>query len=239
MIGRLSVLALVTARRGSKGIAGKNHCKVGGRSLLERAISCAMDADTVDRVVLSSDDPEAVSVALAMGCDVPFVRPAQLASDSAPTVDVVRHAINEIDTRYDLVVVLQPTSPLRIAADVDGAVKLCMHKNAPACVSVTACGKPPQWSYEIDQQQQLQPILPVQGAGTRRQDLPPAYALNGAVFVVRADWLLSGGEMLPAKTVAYEMPKARSIDVDDDTDLVIAEALARSGAAAMGARRVA
>lgn len=238
MIGRLSVLALVPARRGSKGISGKNHRTVGGRSLLERAISCGLDADTVDRVLLSSNDPEAVSVALAMGCDVPFVRPDGLATDTATSLDVMRHAVDVIDTRYDLVAVLQPTSPLRIAADVDGAVTLCVAKKAPACVSVTACSKPPQWTYQVNARQQLLPILADQDPGSRRQDLPPAFALNGAVYVVRTDWLMAGGDVLTPSTVAYEMPKERSVDVDDETDLAIAETLAGSGAADI-ARRVA
>ncbi len=239
MIGRLSVVALVPARQGSKGIAGKNHRKVGGRSLLERAISCGLEADTVDRVVLSSDDPEAVAVALAMGCDVPFVRPAGLATDSAPSIDVMRHAVGAIDTRYDLVAVLQPTSPLRVAADVDGAVTLCVNTKAPACVSVTACSKPPQWTYQLNGRQQLLPILANQNPGTRRQDLPPAFTLNGAVYVVRTDWLMAGGELLAPSTVGYEMPKERSVDVDDETDLAIADVLAGAGAAESRARRVA
>lgn len=238
MIGRQSVLALVPARRGSKGISGKNHRTVGGRSLLERAISCGLDADTVDRVVLSSNDPEAVSVALAMGCDVPFVRPDGLATDTAASIDVMRHAVEAIDTRYDLVVVLQPTSPLRIAADVDAAVTLCATKKAPACVSVTACSKPPQWTFQMNGRQQLLPIVADQAVGSRRQDLPPAFALNGAVYVIRTDWLLTGGEVMTPSTVAYEMPKERSVDVDDATDLAIAETLASAGAADM-VRRVA
>lgn len=239
MIGRLSVLALVPARKGSKGISGKNHREVGGRSLLERSIACGIDAETVDRVVLSSNDSQAVAVALAMGCDVPFVRPEALASDTASSVDVLRHAVGEIDTPYDLVVVLQPTSPLRMPEDVDAAVRLCVADNAPACVSVVACSKPPQWTYGVNARRQLLPVLPDQDPGSRRQDLSPAYALNGAVFVIRTDWLMAGGGFFAPETIAYEMPKGRSVDVDDEIDLVIAEALVGVGGAEKKAQRVA
>ena len=239
MIGRLSVLALVPARTGSKGVRGKNHREVGGRSLLARSIACGLAAETIDRVVLSSNDPEAVSTALAMGCDVPFVRPEALASDTASSVDVLRHAVGEIDGHYDLVVLLQPTSPLRVAADVDAAVRLCVANKAPVCVSVVACSKPPQWTYGMNARRQLLPVLPDQDPGSRRQDLPPTYALNGAVFVVRTDWLMAGGGFIAPETIAYEMPKERSVDIDDEIDLVIAEAMAGIGAAEKKAQRVA
>ena len=226
MIGRQSVVAVITARAGSKGIAGKNHRLVAGQSLLERAIAAGRGAATVDRVVLSSDDPEAIAVALALGCDVPFVRPVELAGDTASSLAVVNHALAALDGPYDLVVVLQPTSPLRTAADIDGAVTRCVEAGAPACVSVTACAKPPQWTYVLDRGGRLRPVLASGDAADRRQDLPVSYGLNGAVYVAQTAWLAAGNGFVGDETVAYAMPKARSIDIDDETDLIVAEALA-------------
>ena len=143
MIDGLSVLALITARGGSKRLARKNLRAVAGRSLLARAIAAERAAATVDRVILSSDDAEIIAAALAAGCEVPCVRPPDLAADATDSMAVVHHALAALAERYDLIVLLQPTSPLRTAADIDGAVGHCVTLAAPACVAVTACANPP------------------------------------------------------------------------------------------------
>lgn len=225
MIGNLSVLALVTARGGSRGLARKNLREVGGRSLLERAIQAGQGAQTVDRVVLSSDDPEIIRAALLAGCEVPFVRPPSLANDEARSIDVLRHALETLPERYDLLVLLQPTSPLRLAEDIDGAVMFCLDSGAPACVSVAPAAKTPYWMHSLGDRGLLHPILPAFQMVPRRQDLPEAYALNGAVFVAYCDWLMAHEDFLSPDTVGYVMPKERSVDIDDELDLVLAEAI--------------
>ncbi len=227
MINGQSVLALITARGGSKGVQGKNLREVAGRSLLARAIDAARRAETVDRVVLSSEDPEIIAAAIAGGCDVPFVRPAGLAGDEATTMEVVRHALTALPERYDYLVVLQPTSPLRIAADIDGAVVLCCSTGAPACVSVSEPDKAPHWAFIRDDKGRLSPLIAGGQTIVRRQDLPATMVLNGAVYVARCDWIIGHPEFVGADTVGYVMPKARAVDVDDELDLVVAEALAR------------
>ncbi len=226
MIEGLSVLGLITARGGSVGLPRKNLRTVGGRSLIARAVEAALASQTIDRAVLSSDDPEIIQAALLAGCDVPFVRPAELATSEATSMAVVHHALDTLTEHYDLVVLLQPTSPFRTAEDIDGAVRHCMAKGAPACVSVTVPDKSPYWSYRLDQQGRMVPLM--QGLiASRRQDLPETFAVNGAVYVARCRWLLTQDEFVQPETVGYAMPKARSIDVDDEVDLVIAEALHR------------
>lgn len=225
MIDGLSVLALVPARGGSKGLPGKNLREVRGRSLLERTVAVGHEATAVDRVILSSDDPEIIQAAVSMGCEVPFIRPAELATDAARSIDVVRHALTMLPERYDLVVLLQPTSPLRRADDVDAAVELCVCRDAPACVSVTSADKTPFWMYRLDDRQGLAPILSNYGNVSRRQDLPPAYAINGAVYVARRDWIMTHDSFTGPSTVGYVMPKERSIDIDDEMDLVLVEVL--------------
>lgn len=225
MIDGLSVLALVTARGGSTGLPRKNLREVGGRSLVARAVQAGQRAETVDRVVLSSDDPEIIQAALLAGCDVPFVRPAALAGDEARSIDVVRHALEALPERYGLLVLLQPTSPLRGAEDVDAAVELCVRGGAPACVSVCAADKPPFWMHGLDERLRLQPILPEYRQASRRQDLPQAYAINGAVYVARTDWIMVLDSFIGSDTLGYVMPRERSIDIDDELDLAIAEVL--------------
>lgn len=225
MIGGLRVLALVTARGGSQELARKNLREVGGRSLLVRAIETGQWAETIDRVVLSSDDPEIIRAALLAGCDVPFVRPSELATAEARSIDVVHHALETLPERYDLVVLLQPTSPLRLPEDVDEAVELCVSAGAPACVSLTRPDKPPYWMYELSAQQRLMPVLPEYVKVSLRQALPDAYAINGAVYVARTGWIMTRNSFVAPETVGYLMPRERSIDVDSEFDLMLAEAL--------------
>jgi N-acylneuraminate cytidylyltransferase len=225
MIEGLKVLALVPARGGSKGLSRKNLRRVGGRSLIERAIDCGHAAKCVDRVVVSSDDAEIVQAALLAGGEVPFVRPARLADDATRSIDVIRHALATLPERYDFVVLLQPTSPLRSAADVDAAVALCLERGAPACVSVVPAAKPPAWMYELGTGETLHPVLPDMAVAPRRQDLPVSYAVNGAVYVARCDWIRSHESFIGPETVAYIMPPERSIDIDTELDLVVAEAV--------------
>lgn len=225
MIGDLTVLALVTARGGSQGLAHKNLREVGGRSLLIRAIESGQWAETVDRVVLSSDDPEIIRAALLAGCDVPFVRPPELATAEARSIDVVHHALETLPERYDLIVLLQPTSPLRLPEDVDEAVELCLSANAPACVSLTSPDKSPYWMYSLSERRTLQPVLPGYDRVSLRQGLPDAYAINGAVYVARSDWIMTQDSFMAPDTVGYLMPRERSIDVDDEYDLMLAEAV--------------
>jgi N-acylneuraminate cytidylyltransferase len=225
MIDSLSVLALVTARGGSTGLPRKNLREVGGKTLLVRAVEAGQRAATVDRVVLSSDDPEIIQAAILAGCDVPFVRPAELASDEARSIDVVRHALETLTEGYDLVVLLQPTSPLRSAEDVEAALELCVRRGAPACVSVCPADKPPFWMHGLDEQLRLRPILPGYRPASRRQDLPQAFAVNGAVYVARTDWIMAQDGFIGPETLGYVMPRERSVDIDDELDLIMAEAL--------------
>ena len=212
MIQGLSVLALITARGGSKGLPGKNVRPVQGRPLIDFTIAAARAAALVDRVVLSTDDDEIARLAEASGCDVPFRRPAELASDEARSMDVVMHALDQLP-RYDIVVLLQPTSPAREAGDIDATVQRLMDTDAPACVSVCAVEESPYWMFSLGECARLKPLLGTPPA-MRRQDLPPVYALNGAVYAARTDALHRMGSFLGPETVAHVMPRERSIDID-------------------------
>ncbi len=221
MIAGRRVLALVPARGGSKGIPDKNRVKLGGRPLLAWTIEAARASKTVDRVIVSTDDARLALLASGCGAEVPFLRPKALARDDTPTMPVVMHAIAELQWT-DIVVLLQPTSPLRTAEDVDACVEL-FAAGESAVVSVTPAAPPPQHML-VRTSEGVAPLLGPLPTGGRRQDLPPVYALNGAVYVADVAMLRAHGTFVTETTRLYEMPRERSIDIDDPLDLVVAQA---------------
>jgi CMP-N,N'-diacetyllegionaminic acid synthase len=223
MIAGEKVLAVITARGGSKGIPRKNLRAVAGKPLIAWTIEAARKSRYLDRVVLSSEDDEIMRVAAEWGCEVPFTRPASLAQDDTPGIDPVLDALARLPG-YGLVVLLQPTSPLRSADDIDRAIELCVERRAPACVSVMAASESPYWMFTLEEAK-MRPLLGKAALPERRQDLPQAYSLNGAVYVARPPWLLETRSFLAEGTVAYVMPDERSVDIDEELDLKLAEIL--------------
>lgn len=218
MIGGRRVLAVIPARGGSKGLPGKNIARVGGRPLLDWTVRAAHGAARIDRTVVSTDDEGIAAVARALGCEVPFLRPPALATDTAATVDVVLHALRALPG-HDVVVVLQPTSPLRTASDIEQACALWQSRGAPTCASVAPVVQSPYWMYRLDERGCLQAVLETPAGVSRRQDLPEVFALNGAIYVADAAWLQTHRRFVGADTVAYVMPAQRSLDIDTAADL--------------------
>jgi CMP-N,N'-diacetyllegionaminic acid synthase len=212
-----SVLALITARGGSKGLPRKNVLPAGGRPLIAWTIDAALESHCVSHVALSSDNDEIMQAAMQWGCAVPFRRPPSLASDSASSMDVILHALDQLPG-YDYIALLQPTSPLRTAADIDAAFALLTSSGANSCVSVCEAEQSPYWMYRVAQDGAMTPLLSDQPAATRRQDLPPVYVLNGAIYIARTEWLRHTKTFVDDACVAYPMPKERSIDIDTAED---------------------
>jgi len=166
-----------------------------------------------------------MAAARACGCEVPFRRPDVLASDTAPTIDVILHTLEALPG-YDVVVLLQPTSPLRTASDVDAACEKFAASGAPACVSVSPVAQSPYWMYRLGENQALLPIIEAPSPVRRRQDLPDVYALNGAIYVAASAWLRQTRTFLTRDTVAYVMPAARSLDIDTPADFEVFKRIA-------------
>lgn len=225
MIGGKTVLAVIAARGGSKGLPGKNLADLDGRPVVAWSVAAGKGARHVDRLILSSDDRAIIAAARKAGCETPFKRPARLATDKTSIYDVLFHALDAVDESYDYVVLLQATSPLRAGRDIDDCVALCWRSGAPAVVSVSLAAKPPQWMYELDAKGHLRPILKDRHAVGRRQELSPVYHPNGAVYVARTDWLRKHRAFVGPRTRAYVMPAERSIDIDTHVDLLLARAL--------------
>ena len=219
---RVRALGVIPARGGSKRVPDKNIRDVAGRPLILYTIAAAQSSRLLTHVIVSTDDPRVGEIAGAHGVEV-LDRPAELARDDTPGVLPVLHAIENYPG-FDYVVLLQPTSPLRMADDIDGALSECLRTGAPACVSVCEAIQHPYWMYRLAADGCLRPLFSDRtSAPARRQDLPPVYALNGAVYVARCDWLLRARAFVNEETRAYVMPPERSHDIDTEADVLLAE----------------
>lgn len=229
MICEKTVIAIITARGGSKGVPRKNLRLVAGKPLISWTIRAAKASKYVDKVIVSSEDPEIIEVSKKFGAEVPFIRPKELSLDTTPSIEPLLHAVEAINEHFDYVVLLQPTSPFRSAEDIDNAIKISIEKSSSTCVSVVETDKSPFWMYYLNENEQLEPVLGEKTSATRRQDLPKTFALNGAVYVVETDFLCTYKTLLTEKTAAYVMPKERSLDIDTELDLMIADFLFKAG----------
>lgn len=218
MINGKKVLAVIPARGGSKGIPYKNIKDLAGKPLIAWTIEEAKKSRYIDRLILSSEDKDIIQVAREWGCEVPFIRPAELAQDSSPGIDTVLHAIKTLDNNYDYVVLVQPTSPLRKVVDIDGCIERCIIADASACVTVCEVKHQPAWMYTLDKSLHMHPLIKEYANINRRQELPKAYVLNGAVYVAQSDFVVQKKSFLTPETIAYAMPPERSIDIDDEAD---------------------
>ena len=217
----MTVLAVIPARGGSKGIPRKNIRLLAGRPLIVWTIDAARAAPGIDRIVVSTDDAEIADVARAAGADVPFMRPEALAQDTTPGLDPVLHALAEVPG-HATVVLLQPTSPLRTAADIGACLALAAR--APSVVSLREARDHPWLTYAPGEGGHLRPLHDGPPPA-RRQDLPVALALNGAVYVADVAWLTHGRRFVGPETLGHVMPPERSVDIDTPFDWTVAEAL--------------
>ena len=224
MIKGKSILAIIPARGGSKGIPRKNIKFLAGKPLIAWTIEEAKRSKYIDRFILSSEDEEIIKVAKEWGCEVPFKRPMELAQDDTPGVEPVVHVINTLSEKYDYVCLLQPTSPLRKVEHIDGCIEKCINNNAESCVSVTEVDKHPFWMYEINEKEELISLFPDNNI-SRRQELPKVYALNGAIYVSESSFLSRNRSFITNKSMAFKMDKNNSIDIDNELDLILVENL--------------
>ena len=210
----------------------KNLAPVGGRPLLCWTIAAALQSRRITRVVVSTDSEAIAQVALAAGAEVPFLRPAALAADDTPGIAPILHAVHWLGDheRYypDAVACLQPTSPLRTAQDVDAAVALAERVGADAVVSGVAAAHHPFWMKQLEPDGRVRPFLPDTAPVTRRQELPPVYALNGAIYLARRRVLVEQETWYTDRTFMYVMPEDRSLDLDTPWGVHLADLLLTS-----------
>ena len=223
MLGDKRILAVIPARGGSKGIPGKNIKMLAGKPLLAWTIEAAKGSRYIDRLILSSDDKDIISVALEYGCEVPFVRPANLAQDDTPGIAPVLHALEVLEEKFDYVVLLQPTSPLRQTEDIDACIEKCLEEQAMSCVTVSEVKENPNWMFTLEEGLYLKRLLSEGGKYKRRQDCPTYYVLNGAVYVMQCEWVQREKRTVFEGTIASIMPKMRAVDIDEMLDFQLCE----------------
>ena len=221
------ILGVITARGGSKGIPGKNIKLLGGKPLIAYTVEAAKQSQLLTQTILSTDDEEIAAVAKKYGAATPFMRPKELAQDQIPHLPVMRHAIEfmeqKLGYRFDYVVILQPTSPFRTVADLDGTINLLITTGADSAVSVVEMkDNHPIKAKKLEGNKVLPYCLP-EPEGIRRQDLPKAYKRSGAVYAMRRDLVMNDNRLYGDNIVGYEVPWERSIDIDVPLDWIQAE----------------
>lgn len=222
------ILAVIPARGGSKGLPGKNIRELAGKPLIAWSIEAGRQSRYVDQLVVSTDSKEIAQVAELWGGNVPFMRPADLATDEAKGIDAILHAIHWHQERgepFDLVLVLQPTSPLRTARDIDRAVELLFEKSASAIVSVCPTDHHPWWANTLPEDGSMKDFLRPELMNTNRQELPEFCRLNGAIYLAYIPFLEKTSSFIADGTFAYVMPAEASVDIDKMLDLHLAEIL--------------
>jgi CMP-N,N'-diacetyllegionaminic acid synthase len=222
-----AVLTLIPARGGSKGLPGKNTRPFLGKPLITRTIDAARDSGVAGRIVVSTDDADIARVSAESGAQVPFLRPAEIASDSAPVLGAALHALDWFATHEgwlaEWLFLLQPTSPLRTADDIRRAFEIVHCENTDAVVAVSDTKFHPFWVKTLNPFGHLQPFIAEQKAPARRQELPPAYALNGLLYLVRTSTLREEGAFCPKKSWPLIIPSIRAFDIDSEEDFLLAE----------------
>lgn len=222
----MSTLYLIPARGGSKGVPGKNIRLLGGMPLIAHSIKTALQvAPSGEDVVVSTDSTEIADVAAKAGAFVPFIRPAELASDTAGSREVMLHAVDSLSSKgYDTIVLLQPTSPFRNPEDIINALKLYEEKRPDMVVSVKPAASNPYYNaFECDREGHLK-ISKGDGMFTRRQDAPEVWEFDGSIYVINVDSLRKYPSLARMeKILPIKNSVTHNVDIDTELDFLIAE----------------
>lgn len=225
MINNKRVLAIIPARGGSKRLPRKNILSIAGKPLIDWTIEAALSSEYVDEVFVSTDDQEIAGIASKHNISIPELRPRALSSDYASTQDVIFYTLENFGNEADIIVILQPTSPLRVAEQIDGAIKLFEKNNAFSVVSVTPCEHPPMWSNTLPENCSMEGFLDA-ASNKRSQDLDIYFRLNGAIYVYDVAKLNALGVMAyTSESYAYKMCHESSVDIDTQLDFDFAALL--------------
>lgn len=218
-------IAVITARSGSKGLKDKNIKLLNGKPLMAYSIEAAKMSGCFDCIHVSTDSEEYARIAKEYGAEVPFLRDENLASDTADCWDVVRSVLHKYERRgkyFERVMLLQPTSPLRDAEDIQNAFSLMREKKSEAIIGVCEMEHTPLWSNVLPKDKNMQGFQKPEYE-VPRQQLPVHYRINGAIYLVNTDFLMKYGNLYDKDSYAYIMPKNRSVDIDNIMDFLLVE----------------
>lgn len=219
MIENKKVLAVIPARGGSKGIPKKNIKAVSGKPMINYTIEAAKECEYIDKVIVSTDDEEIAEISMRAGAIVPFLRPDELATDDAKVIDVVMHAIEFYERkaeRYDIIVLLQPTNPLRTSEDVKKALEYFMRKEQKSLVAVSEMDRHPALMRQFDKKNELSGVLP------EEETKKKYYMINGAIYINSMSEL-SNSTDLNNNRMGYVLPQEHGIEIKKPEDVVAAE----------------
>ena len=216
-----SILAIIPARGGSKGILRKNIINVNGKPLIQYTIDSAKKSKYIDRLVISTEDAEIASIAVRCGAEAPFLRPIELAKDETKTIDVLIDVIKKLEGlgyKYDYMVLLQPTQPLRETFHIDEAIEMIIDKNKDSLVSVSEVSEHPILMRTVDEKNETRSLLG-QRSDIRRQDFSKVYKVNGAIYINKLNNKFNTNTSLNDNKLAYIMDKKYDLDIDEPEDL--------------------
>lgn len=223
------VLGIIPARGGSKRILRKNLAPLGGKPLVAWVIEAGQRVKALDRLVVSSDDRDILELARGYDAKLPLERPAELATDTAPAIAYVRHALSVLeaqgDQRFDIIVILQPSSPLTTPEDVDRTMELLQDSGADTAVTVMRLDHAVHPAkLKVMTGDRLLPYLEEEGGRLAAHELPPVFVRNGAVYATRRH-VVDSDAIIGADCRGLVMPRQRSLDINDAVDLAFAEFL--------------
>ena len=231
MTAQSPVVALIPARGGSKGVPRKNIRMLGGKPLIAYSIDIAQASKLIDRVIVSTEDPEIAEIARQCGAEVPFVRPMNLAADNSPEWKVWQHAIRYLLAEdsgppLQVLVCISPTSPFRTVEDVDTCIKLLQNSDADVVLSVTPASRNPYFNMlVVTQNGYVEPAILPSSPIHRRQDAPAMYDGTTVAYAGRPEYILNATSMHEGKIRAIVIPADRALDIDTELDFKIAEVM--------------
>lgn len=224
-------LAIIPARSGSKGLPNKNIKPLCGKPLMAWSIEVGLQSDYIDEVVVSTDSQEYAEIAKSYGAQVPFLRPKELSSDTSTTFDSIKHTIDfykeELKKEFDYIVLLEPTSPLRQISDIDNAIKILFEtQDADSIVGICKTeSQNPAFLISLTPNHTIQGYINKDFHPIRRQDIKDIYFFEGTIYISKTHSLLEHKNFYHSRTLGYEVPKWKSLEVDDEDDFLMIEAM--------------
>jgi len=231
----MKILCTICARAGSKGVTNKNLRLINGLPLIAYSLQQAVETKLFSQIAVSSDSSEIRTTAMAHGATFVVDRPTQMASDTAPKLPAIRHCVETTEKefgQFDIIIDLDATAPLRVAADIIGSLKLLTATNADNVITGTPAHRSPYFNLvEQDENGIVQLSKPLKDAVTRRQDSPKCFDMNASIYVWRRDALLNNPSLFVSSTRLFEMPRERSLDIDSEADFEMVEWMMSKGSA--------
>ena len=229
MLNGYKILVLIPARGGSKGLPNKNIMNLSGKPMIKWTIDEAKKLEWIDKIVVSTDSKKIIDECKEPFIDIPFVRPSSLSTDTASSIDVVLHALNWLENKnlyFDIIILLEPTSPLREAIDIETALQLMFKENAKSVVGVSKVkSSHPEFMYEKKENNYIVPYNKIKSSQSRRQDVDMLYYLEGSIYASFVNDFKKNKTFYHKNTIGYEVSKIKSFEIDDIEDFVIVEAL--------------